>query len=78
MAQREVRLVNEAGRPIGFGDRWHTHQVKEGPDGPILGQRHLGITIACVDGAGRILVAHRRHRIFDKVWMLARYALAWL
>ena len=71
MARFEVRLVNEAGRTIGFGDRWRTHQVREGPDGPILGQRHLGITIACVDGAGRILVAHRRHRIFDKVWTIS-------
>jgi len=72
MARFEVRLVNETGRTIGFGDRWLTHRVREGPDGPILGQRHLGITIACVDDAGGILVAHRRHRIFDKVWKGSR------
>jgi isopentenyldiphosphate isomerase len=71
MARLEVRLVNEAGRTIGFGDRWRTHRVREGPDGPILGRRHLGITIACVDDVGRILVAHRRHKIFDKVWTLS-------
>ena len=71
MARFEVRLVNEAGWTIGYGDRWRTHRVREGPGGPILGQRHLGITIVCVDDAGRVLVAHRRHKIFDKVWTLS-------
>jgi isopentenyldiphosphate isomerase len=71
MARLEVQLVNESGRTIGYGDRWWTHRVRNGPDGPILGQKHVGICIACVDGMGRILVAHRRHRIFDKVWSLS-------
>jgi len=71
MARLEVRLVNEAGRTTGFGDRWLTHRVREGPDGPVLGQRHVGITIACVDRTDRILVAHRRHKIFDRVWTLS-------
>ncbi len=71
MARLEVRLVNESGKTIGYGDRWQTHRVRKGPDGPILGQKHLGITIACVDDSGRILVAHRRHRIFDRVWTLS-------
>jgi len=71
MARLEVPLVDDSGRIIGYGDRWRTHRVKEGPGGPILGQRHVGITIACVDESGRILVAHRRHRIFDKVWTLS-------
>jgi isopentenyldiphosphate isomerase len=31
----------------------------------------VGITIACVDESQRILVQHRRHRIFDKVWSLS-------
>jgi isopentenyldiphosphate isomerase len=71
MVRLEVRLVNDAGRTIGFGDRWRTHRVRDGPGGPILGQRHVGITIACIDGVGRVLVAHRRHKIFDKVWTLS-------
>jgi isopentenyldiphosphate isomerase len=71
MVRLEVQLVNESGRRIGYGDRWWTHRVKKGPDGPILGQKHVGICIACVDGGGRILVAHRRHGVFDKVWSLS-------
>ncbi len=42
-----------------------------GLDGPILGQKHVGVTIACLDDDGRILVQHRRHKIFDKVWSLS-------
>jgi len=64
MARLQVRLVNESGKTIGYGDRWWTHRVR---NGPILGQKHVGITIACIDGSGRILVARRRHRIFDRV-----------
>jgi isopentenyldiphosphate isomerase len=45
--------------------------VKDGREGPILGEKHVGITIACIDEGGRILVQHRRHRIFDKVWSLS-------
>ena len=71
MGTSEVRLVNESGRTIGFGERWQTHKVRNGPDGPILGQKHVGITIACLDGAGRVLIAHRRHKIFDRVWTLS-------
>jgi len=37
----------------------------------ILGEKHVGITIACLDGEGRILVQLRRHRIFDKGWSLS-------
>lgn len=71
MVRLEVSLVDESGRTIGYGDRWWTHRVKKGPNGAILGQKHVGITIACVDDGGRILVAHRRHRIFDKIWTLS-------
>lgn len=71
MTRLEVRLVDESGRMIGFGDRWRTHRVRCGSDGMILGQRHVGITIACIDETGRILIAHRRHKIFDKVWTLS-------
>jgi isopentenyldiphosphate isomerase len=68
MRRLEVPLVNDSGRTIGYGDRWLTHRVRNGPDGPVLGQKHVGITIACIDDEGRILVQHRRHKIFDKVW----------
>ena len=71
MASLEVRLVNDVGRAVGFGDRWATHRVRDGPDGPILGRKHVGMTIACVNEAGKVLVAHRRHKVFDRVWTLA-------
>jgi len=45
--------------------------VRDGREGPILGEKHVGITIACRDDDGRILVQRRRHRIFDKVWSLS-------
>jgi len=45
--------------------------VRKGPDGPVLGAKHVGITIACLDDNGRVLVQHRRHKIFDKVWCLS-------
>ena len=45
--------------------------MRVGREGPILGEKHVGITIACLDDDGRILVQHRRHRIFDKVWSLS-------
>ena len=63
--------MDESGRTIGYGDRWWTHRVRDGPDGAILGQKHAGITIACIDGRGRVLIQHRRHKIFDKVWSLS-------
>ncbi len=71
MERYKIPLVDESGRIIGYGDRWWTHRVRIGPDGPILGEKHVGITIACLDDEGRILVQHRRHRIFDKVWSLS-------
>jgi len=66
-----IPLLDESGRTTGYGDRCWTHRVRDGPDGPILGQKHLGITIACIDESGRVLIQHRRHRIFDKVWSLS-------
>ena len=66
-----IPLLDESGRTIGYGDRWWSHRVRVGPDGPILGQKHTGITIACLDDNGRILTQHRRHRIFDRVWSLS-------
>ncbi len=71
MARTEVPLVNASGRTVGYGDRWQAHRVRTGPDGPVPGRKHVGITIACVDDEGKILAAHRRHRIFDKVWTLS-------
>ena len=66
-----IPLVNELGTTIGYGDRWLTDRTKDSPDGPILGQKHVGITIACLDPNGKFMVQHRRHKIFDKVWSLS-------
>ena len=71
MEKYRIPLLDKSGRTVGYGDRWRTHRVKDGPDGPVLGQRHAGITIACIDGEGKVLIQHRRHRIFDKVWSLS-------
>ncbi|MDG7013234.1 MAG: NUDIX domain-containing protein [Nitrososphaerota archaeon] len=71
MGRYEVRLVTELGKTVGYGDRWWSHRVTKGREGPTLGQKHVGITMACVDDGRRILVARRRHRIFDKVWTLS-------
>jgi isopentenyldiphosphate isomerase len=71
MEKYKIPLLDESGRTIGYGDRWWTHRVRDRPNGPILGQKHVGITIACLDDCGRVLVQHRRHRIFDKVWSLS-------
>jgi len=71
MEPYKIPLVNGSGRTIGYGDRWWSHRVRDGPDGLILGEKHVGITIACLDDDGRILVQLRRHRISDKVWSLS-------
>jgi isopentenyldiphosphate isomerase len=71
MERYKIPLVDGSGRIIGYGDRWWSHRVRAGLDGPILGHKHVGITIACLDDDGRILVQHRRHKIFDKVWSLS-------
>src|SRR5437016_14354085 len=71
MERYKIPLVNGSGRTIGYGDRWRAHRVRDGPDRLILGEKHVGITIACLDDDGRILVQLRRHRIFDKVWSLS-------
>jgi isopentenyldiphosphate isomerase len=71
MGRLEVLLVNDSGRTVGYGDRWQTHRVREGFSGLVLGKKHVGITIAIVSGSGKILAAHRKHRIFDKVWTLS-------
>ncbi len=71
MEKYRIPLLDESGRTIGYGDRWWSHRVRVGADGPILGQKHTGITIACLDDNGRILIQHRRHRIFDRVWSLS-------
>jgi isopentenyldiphosphate isomerase len=71
MERYKIPLVDDSGRAIGYGDRWWTHRVRAGLDGPILGEKHVGITIACLDDDGRILTQHRRHKIFDRVWSLS-------
>ena len=71
MKKYEIPLVDESGKITGYGNRWWTHRVRDSPGGLILGQRHVGITIACIDGNGRVLIQQRKHRIFDKVWSLS-------
>lgn len=71
MEKYKIPLLDESGKTIGYGDRWWTHRIRDGPEGPILGQRHVGITIACINHSGRILIQHRRHRVFDQVWSLS-------
>lgn len=66
-----IPLVNESGKTVGYGDPWSTHRTKNSPDGPILGQKHVGITIACIDEDRRIVIQRRRHKIFDTVWSLS-------
>ena len=56
---------------MGYGDRWLTHRTRDSPDGLILGQKHVGITIACLDDDAKIILQLRRHKIFDKVWSLS-------
>ncbi len=34
-------------------------------------KKHVGITIAMLDERGRVLLQHRKHRIFDDVWSLS-------
>ena len=71
MRSYTIPLVGESERRIGYGDRWLTHRTKSGPNGPVLGQKHVGITIACLDEDERILLQLRRHKIFDRVWSLS-------
>lgn len=71
MSRYRIPLVDEFGKSSSYGDRWWAHRVRNGLEGPTLGQKHIGITIACLDEDGRILAQHRRHRIFDKVWSLS-------
>ena len=56
MERYKIPLVNGFGRTIGYGDRWWTHRVRDGREGPILGEKHVGITIACLGDDKGILV----------------------
>jgi len=66
-----IPIVDEHGNIVGYGDRWITHTVHEVGGELILGQRHIGICIACQNGFGEILIQHRKHVIFDKIWSLS-------
>ena len=66
-----IPVVSESGKRMDYGDRRLTHRTKPGPNGPVLGQKHVGITIVCFDEDGRILLQLRRHKIFDRVWSLS-------
>ena len=71
MEKYRIPLVNESGKTTGYGDRWWTHRVRDRPEGLALGQRHVGITIACLDNHRRVLTQRRKHKIFDKFWSLS-------
>ncbi len=71
MEEYEIPLVDRSGRVSGYGDRWLSHTVSGSTGNLILGQKHVGITIACIDHKNRILLEHRKHKIFDKTWSLS-------
>ncbi len=71
MEEYTIPLVDESGSVVSYGDRWLSHAVTTGDNGPILGRRHTGITIALLNGDGKILVQHRKHKVFDNVWSLS-------
>jgi isopentenyl-diphosphate delta-isomerase len=66
-----IPVVDEYGNIVGFEDRWMTHTVHETGSGLVLGQRHVGICVACQDRSGKILMQQRNHTIFDKFWSLS-------
>jgi len=65
-----IPIVDARGRVAGYADRWLTHTVFEEGGKLVLGQKHVGICVACQDPLGRILVQRRRHVIFDGYWSL--------
>jgi isopentenyldiphosphate isomerase len=62
-----VVLVDDNDMELGYRDKDECHTVHEG----IPGYHHRGLTVLVYDGDGRVLLQHRRHRIFDSVWDLA-------
>jgi isopentenyl-diphosphate delta-isomerase len=62
-----VVLVDENDTPLGHGTKEETHTVHSG----VPGYHHRGLTILVLNPRGQILLQHRKHRIFDKVWDLA-------
>lgn len=66
-----IPFVDESGATAEYGDRWLSHTVTRSHGGTILGRKHVGIVIACLDRDGRILCQFRKHRVFDSVWSLS-------
>lgn len=71
MEEYTIPFVDQNGKITEYGDRWLSHTVTRGSDGPVLGRKHVGIVIACINEEGKILVQLRKHKIFDSVWSLS-------
>jgi isopentenyl-diphosphate delta-isomerase len=62
-----VVLVDDNDVPSGYGVKEKCHTVSNG----VPGYHHRGLTVLVQNGRGEVLLQHRKHRIFDKVWDLA-------
>jgi isopentenyl-diphosphate Delta-isomerase len=62
-----VVLVDDEDEQLGYGTKEECHTVHDG----LPGYHHRGLTVLVHDGRGRVLLQHRKHRIFDNVWDLA-------
>jgi isopentenyldiphosphate isomerase len=62
-----VVLVDDNDRELGYRDKDECHTVHD----RIPGYHPRGLTVLVYDDAGRVLLQHRKHQIFDSVWDLA-------
>jgi isopentenyldiphosphate isomerase len=62
-----VVLVDDNDLQLGYGEKERCHTVHDGAPG----YHHRGLTVLVHNGRGELLLQHRKHRIFDKVWDLA-------
>jgi isopentenyldiphosphate isomerase len=62
-----VVLVDDNDKKLGYRDKDECHTVHDG----IPGYHHRGLTVFVYNSKWQVLLQHRKHRIFDKVWDLA-------
>jgi isopentenyldiphosphate isomerase len=62
-----VVLVDDNDNKLGYRGKEECHMVHEG----VPGYHHRGLTVLVYNAEGQVLLQHRKHRIFDKVWDLA-------
>jgi isopentenyldiphosphate isomerase len=62
-----VVLVDDNDVKLGYGGKEKCHTVHDG----LPGYHHRGLTVLVHNDRGELLLQHRKHRIFDKVWDLA-------